>query len=389
MSHRQGPMLRAARARLGHILLPSLAAAVAIILATTATLATIRLIHARPVVVAGATPAPQTDPTPAGAIASATPTPRVDTASSATPAPTAGPTARPQAPAAGRARLAAISLPPAAAPLAPADAAARLLDVTADGSGWASTVGVGLESGALVIGGRDVRERSHALPGPLGAPVTLAARFAPDSTWLAAIDGHGSLWRIDPNGGAASLVAAGAAGRPFGAWVAFLADGRLLLTAVGSVEAPQPSQIVALDVSTGVLETLSPRQAAYQPVGLQDGSLAFVAVDSDGSSSVVRLADGRETELADIGAARMIDVSIDGRRVAFERPDGGIFLVDRPGAAPRRIAEGWRPRFAPDGDRLSVTDARGAREIDLQGRELARFGTPHVDWVTCPEGCAP
>ena len=134
MSHRHRPTLRAARARLGHMLLPSLAAAVAIVLAATATLATIRFLHARPLVVAGATPSPQADPTPADAITSATPTPAADAASSATPDPTAGPTASPQVPAAGRARLAAIALPPAAAALSPADAAARLLDVTADGS---------------------------------------------------------------------------------------------------------------------------------------------------------------------------------------------------------------------------------------------------------------
>ncbi|MFN2484108.1 MAG: hypothetical protein ABR509_04120 [Candidatus Limnocylindria bacterium] len=283
-----------------------------------------------------------------------------------------------------------ISLPgaPGGRP-APRDEAARLLGVSADADLTAFVDRFGAP-GPLHVLDADGSDADVAV-GPSGGAAPLAAAFAPDASWLAAVDGAGGLWRVDLGSAAPSLISGGSDGFVYGLTIDTLPDSRLLLAQVASVTVPVPSRVVAVDVESGGVDVLSEAGMAYQPTSLDDGSIAYFASNPDGSTALRLLSGRSETTLAELGQTAAVDVSPDGRHVAVERGDGTVELIAVDGGLTRNLGRGARPRFAPTSDRLSVLDLDTGvtRALDLGGRELSRTPSPLAAWVQCPEGCAP
>lgn len=236
----------------------------------------------------------------------------------------------------------------------------RLLAVAADGGAVALADQVGELSGALTLAAADGSQLRITLPG------LLAAIFAADGSWLAVIDGRGALWRVDATVGRSELIADG----PFIGSPVMAADGSLLMLAVPSVEAPYRSQLVRVSTETGAASVVSAADLVYAAFPLDDGDLAVVAHDP-GGTVVARVGRAGERRLADLGAGAInVNVANDGR-IVFEVDGEGIFLLDRPGSAPRGLGVGTRPCFAPDGSSILVS--RGMRRValSLDGGQLA------------------
>ncbi len=155
--------------------------------------------------------------------------------------------------------------------------ALRVLAAAPGGSAVATADRVDDPVGGLTIAHADGSQVRTALPGVAGAA------FAPDGSWLAAVDGQGRVWRVDPKGGFASRLAEG----PFGGALAFARDGALLVIKVASVEAPYTSHLVRIDPDGGHFTTVAgidePLVLSAQP--LSDGSLA-AAVHPLGAASL-------------------------------------------------------------------------------------------------------
>ncbi|HVE28156.1 MAG TPA: hypothetical protein VNC22_22270 [Sporichthya sp.] len=235
-----------------------------------------------------------------------------------------------------------------------------LLAVSTDGGTVALTDRVGELSGSLTLASDDGSQLRITLPG------LLATTFAPDGSWLAAIDGRGALWRIDATVGRSELIAEG----PFIGSPLIAADGSLLVLAVPSVEAPYQSRLVRVTPDAGDVSVLSDEELVYAAFPLDDGDLAAVAHDP-GGTVVVRVGGDGERRVADLGAGAVnVSVARDGR-IAFEVVDEGIFLLDQPGSAPRGLGPGTRPCFAPDGSSVLVLRGQQRVALSLEGSPLA------------------
>lgn len=250
-----------------------------------------------------------------------------------------------------------------------AGTASSLLAVSPDGASAALADRLGELFGLLTIARADGSQLRVQLPG------LLSAGFAADGGWLAVIDGRGALWQVDADSGDTLPLAAG----PFLGTPIASADGSLLLLSVPSVEAPYRSRLVRFVPSTGAQTTLSPDELVYAAFPLADGGVA-VAAHEPGRTVVRRVAadPGTPSELlADLGAGAVnVAVAADGRTIAFEVAGAGIFLVDRPGARPRRLGDGSAPCFAADGSALLVRRGAGSVTLDLDGSTLASLDGP-------------
>jgi hypothetical protein len=252
----------------------------------------------------------------------------------------------------------------------------RLLAVAPDAAAMAVADRIDLVSATLSIVHADGSQLRIALPG------LLAASFAPDASWLAVIDGIGSLWQVSVATGAATRLAGG----PFLGPVTVEPGGAVLLASVASVEAPFVSRLVRFDPAAGSVSVLSDEQLVYGSKLLADGSIAVVA-HRPGGTVVRQLTSLGERPLADLGPGAInVDISDDGTRIAWERHADGVYLLEPAMGGARRIGPGARPRFAPDGGSLLVEDGRGTVLLGLDGSRLARF-SGSADFAPCVGGC--
>jgi hypothetical protein len=251
-----------------------------------------------------------------------------------------------------------------------------LLAVSADGTEVALADELGEASGSLTLAEIDGEQLRIAMPG------LLAASFATDGTWLAVIDGRGAAWRVDAGSGRGALLADG----PFLGSPVIERDGSLLVLAVPSVEAPYQSRLVRLQPATGAVTPLSEEELVYGAFPLEDGDLAVVAHERDGTV-VYRLGGAGERPLADLGPGA-VNVAVGGNgRIAFERSGDGIYVVDPPGPAARRIGAGSMPCFGPDGSSLLIRRADQSLALDLDGSVLVVSDEPAG--FAASAGCMP
>jgi hypothetical protein len=254
----------------------------------------------------------------------------------------------------------------------------RLLAVAPDGATVAVADRIDLAGATLSISRPDGAVLRLTMPG------LLAAAFAPDGSWLAVLDGAGSLWRVATADGSAARVATG----PFLGPVTVEGAGTVLLAAVASVDAPITSRLVRVDPANRSIATLSDDQLVYGASILADGSIAIVAHEPHGTIVSRVTASGR-TSLADLGPGAIhVAVSLDGGRIAWERHGDGIYLLDAAAARPRRISAGARPRFAPDAGSLLIDQGGETVLIGLDGSRLGVFPGPAA-FSSCAGGCLP
>jgi hypothetical protein len=265
---------------------------------------------------------------------------------------------------------------PSATAVTRASGADRLLSV-APGSDQAAVAGsIGAEATSLIVARADGSQVQVELPG------LIAATFAPDASWLAAIDGRGALWRVATADGAARQLAPG----PFVGEPVVEPDASVLVLQVPSVEAPFRSKLVRVGAD-GSATTLTNELLVYGVQPLADGSLAVVAHRPSGTV-VVRQAGGRAALLADLGAdAVNVAVPRSGAAIAWER-GGEIFLQDLTAGRAQRIAAGTNPRFSDDGQALLIDLPAGTQLIEPDGTLIAAFST-QLGFAACAGECFP
>jgi len=266
----------------------------------------------------------------------------------------------------------------------------RLVEMRADGTGpRGRLLAVAPDAGMLAVADRiDPVGATLSLASADGSqlriavPGLLAAAFAPDASWLAVIDGSGSLWNVAVESGVLNRLAGG----PFLGPVTVEPGGTVLLASVASVEAPFVSRLVRFDPADGSVARLSADQLVYGSTLLADGSIAVVA-HQPGGTVVRQLTTLGERHLADLGAGAInVAISLDGTRIAWERHADGVYVLEPEKGGARRIAAGARPRFAPDGGSLLVDDGEGTLLLGLDGSRLARL-SGSADFAACVGGC--
>ena len=252
----------------------------------------------------------------------------------------------------------------------------RLLAVAPDAASVAIAGQVGLDGTALVVAGADGSQLQVDLPG------LIAAAFAQDQSWLAAIDGRGALWRVAATDGAARQIADG----PFIGQPVIGSDGSVVTLRVPSVEAPYRSELVRV-APDGTTTTLLSEALVYGAYALADGSLAVVAHRPSGTV-LLRLAGDGTSTLADLGAdAVNVAVASTAEIVAWER-GGDIFVQRLPDGRAQRIGAGTRPRVSPDGEALLLELPSGTQVIQADGDLIATFSS-QLAFSACPAECAP
>jgi len=252
----------------------------------------------------------------------------------------------------------------------------QLLAIGPEAATAAVAAQIGAENTALVIARSDGSQIRVDLPG------LISAAFAPDESWVAAIDGAGSLWRVSASDGSARRVATG----PFIGQPAVEADGSVLALQVSSVEAPYRSNAVRITPS-GAVTLLADEPLVYGTQPLADGSLAVITHRPSGTA-VLRLDAGRATTLAELGPdAVNVAVERAAGALAWER-GGEIFVQRLPAGRAQRIATGTHPRFSPDGAALLVDLPNGTQLLERDGSLVATF-TTQLGFAACPPGCAP
>jgi hypothetical protein len=252
----------------------------------------------------------------------------------------------------------------------------QLLAVAPDAATAAVAGQIGPETTSLIMARADGSQVQVELPG------LIAAAFAPDQSWLAAIDGRGTLWRVAAADGAAQQIAAG----PFIGQPVVEAGGSVLALQVPSVEAPYRSELVRV-MSDGAAMPMTTEALVYGAQPMADGSLAAVAHRPTGTV-VLHLAGGRATVLADLGADA-VNVAVDrsAAAVAWEQA-GNVYLRRLPAGRAQRIAAGTHPRFSADGQALLVELPTGTQLVEPDGELIATFST-QLDFAGCGEDCAP
>jgi hypothetical protein len=259
----------------------------------------------------------------------------------------------------------------------PPRSTSRQLAMVPDGTAVALADQYGPLSALLTLANVDGSQTRINLPGAIGAG------YAPDGSWLAAIDGRGALWRVAVPSGAATLLADG----PFIGSPIVRADGSVLLLAVPSVAAPISSTLVELDPVSGQIDVLTNEPLVYGAFPLADGSLAVAAHEVEGTV-VRRIAGPRSDLLTDLGPGAVnVAVAPDAEQIAFVRNDD-VFYLDRPHAAPRHLTRGRNPTFAPEGNALLVQDGGVSVVIGRDGLQVAAFDA-QVGFVACGQGCQP
>jgi hypothetical protein len=255
----------------------------------------------------------------------------------------------------------------------------RLLALAPGGDLAAVAAQVGPEPAPLILARADGSQLHVTLPG------IISASFAPDGSWLAAIDGSGSLWRVEADGGAASRLADG----PFLGSPRIADDGAILTLRVASIEAPYSSRLVRVASDGSSVTPVTEDALVYGAEPLDDGSLAVVVHQPSGTQVVRALPGGGRDPIASLGlGAVYVDIARNGSAVAWQRV-GEVFVRELPTGATRRIGEGSHPRFAADGRTLLVDQPDGTALVDLGGRTVAIFAS-QAAFETCGDaGCAP
>ena len=252
----------------------------------------------------------------------------------------------------------------------------QLLAIAPNAASAAVAGQIGPETTPLIMARADGSQLQVELPG------LIAATYAPDSSWLAAIDGRGALWRVMAADGAAEQVAAG----PFIGQPIIEAGGSVLALRVPSVEAPYRSELVRV-TPEGTATTLTAEALVYGAQPMADGSLASIAHRPTGTV-VLRLAGGRESVIADLGADA-VNVTVDPSAAAVAWETGGtVFLQRLPDGQAERIAAGIHPRFSADGRVLLVELPTGTQLIEPDGELIATF-TTQLAFAACTAECAP
>ncbi|HEY7527236.1 MAG TPA: hypothetical protein VIA82_10450 [Candidatus Limnocylindria bacterium] len=258
----------------------------------------------------------------------------------------------------------------------PSEGRDRLLAIAPDGSAAAVASQVGPEPATLTLARRDGTRRGVALPGLIGAG------FSPDGSWMAVIDGTGSIWRVPAGDIPPSRIADG----PYIGSPVVEADGSLLALRVSSIEAPIVSRLVRV-APDGTVLTLADDQLVYGAQLMADGSVAYAA--HEGSRTLLKqLAAGKPRQLADLGEdAVNVVLAPNEDAIAFER-GGKVFLRGVGDHDDVLLGPGTRPQFAPDGLSLLVERASGSALLALDGRPLAAFDD-QAAFGGCGAGCQP
>lgn len=265
--------------------------------------------------------------------------------------------------------------------------ARRLLAVSPDGlsavftadwdaSGPISLVGVGGKTTILDLAGS-----TNGGPG--------AAAFAPDGTWLAVVDGAGSLWRVDLGTGAASKLTTPDNGLVFGVWLRFNGPDELIVNLVRSSTVPLPMFVASLDLNKMSVQFLTDDGWDWGGWPQSDGSLVYSSVLPDGGAlQLERLAaDGSVEAWANLGVVQWLDVNSSGF-AAFSTADGTVFLRTLGGEL-IDLGQGAVPRFSPDGLHVAIAIGGGTsvRSFDLDGALSDEVPGAYASWVTCNGAC--
>ncbi|HET6819876.1 MAG TPA: hypothetical protein VFH98_04900 [Candidatus Limnocylindria bacterium] len=258
-----------------------------------------------------------------------------------------------------------------------ADGAYRLLALSPDGTAAAVATQVGPAPTNLTLAHPDGSQQRVAMPGLIGAG------FAPDGSWLAAIDGGGAMWHVPASGAGAARVAEG----PFIGTPIVEPGGSVLALWVSSIEAPIVSRLVRIS-SGGTVVALTDDQLVYGAQLMADGTVVYAS--HQGSRTFVKQtgAGAPPRALADLGEDA-VNVAVDpaAEAVAFER-GGQVFLRHIAERHPIQLGAGMRPRFAPDGRSILVELAAGTALIALDGSRLASFDGD-AGFATCAVVCRP
>jgi hypothetical protein len=257
-----------------------------------------------------------------------------------------------------------------------APGANQLLALSPDGAIAAVASQVGPDPATLTLVHVSGEQRQLSMPGLVGAA------FAPDGTWLAVIDGSGSLWRVPANATGAQRMADG----PFLGHPIVEAGGSIVTLRVSSIEAPIVSRLVRIGPD-GAISRLADDELVYGAQTLPDGTITYAA--HRGSRLVMmQLVGGREQQLVDLGQdAVHAQVSPKADAVAFER-GGDIFIQSLAGGNAEFLSRGSRPQFAPDGRSVLVAQASGTVLFARSGGALAALAS-QAGFAPCSTECRP
>jgi hypothetical protein len=256
--------------------------------------------------------------------------------------------------------------------------AGAVLALASGGNLAAVAVQIGPAGTTLIIARLDGSQLQVPMPG------LISAGFAPDTSHLAAIDGAGSLWRIDASSGQASRLAVG----PFLGSPLIGQDGSILVLRVPSVVAPFASRLVRVSADGSTVTELTDDHLVYGAHRLDDGSLAVVVHQPGGTLVLQGEPPESRSLLANLGPdAVNVAVAPDGRAVAWER-SGNIYLQELPAGSARPLGAGAHPRFAPDGMTLLIDEPTQVSLLDRAGHALATFDS-QAAFASCVGGCQP
>jgi hypothetical protein len=239
----------------------------------------------------------------------------------------------------------------------------RLLALAPGGDVAAVAAQIGPEQAPLILARSDGSQVQVELPG------LMAATFAPDGSWLAVIDGSGSLWRVVVADGRALRLAEG----PFLGSPRIADDGGVLTLSVASIDAPYRSRLVRVAPDGSSVTQVTDDSLVYGVEPLADGSLAVIVHEPTGTQIVRAAASGGRSLMASLGLGPVhVDIASDGSAIAWER-EGEIYVRELRAGEPRRLGNGHHPRFAPDGLTLLVDQPAGTALLDLGGRSIVTF----------------
>jgi hypothetical protein len=267
--------------------------------------------------------------------------------------------------------------------------ARRLLAVSPDGL-TAAYASAWVGPGSLSV----VRAAGKTTTFELGAAAEIApgaAAFAPDSSWLAVVDGAGDLWRIDLGNDSATRLKTPEIGGVFGRWLRFDGSDRLIVNIVRSTAVPLPTNVATLDLQTMSVDLLTNEGWAWGGWPQFDGSLVYVTILPEGGPLQLnsRAKDGTVVVGADIGITTWIDVN-DSGFVAYANLDGEV-LLRAPAGEIVSLGPGAIPRFAPDGAHIALVAEMDTkvRSFDLTGAVTGEVPGVYASWAICGGACSP